>query len=290
MGVKSKNKQTFNLTLTAMKRISILMLASVAMLFASCQKDDETTDPMVTTIQEDDLATNYYDDVDSEADELTIDQPARAMASSAMDITTDVGRTVVTVVNADNSITKTITFTNWTNPHGNPNIVKNGIIIINVVGRPSEDTFVRTITFDDFTINGNLIEGTKVITKTGLYQFTVTCENGKITFTDGKTYTRNFTRTRTWVAGFDTPYYVWDDVFEVTGNSYGINRNGNAYTHTIMNPLRIERACRFIVSGTTEVLVNDKTITFDYGDGTCDNLATITYNGQTKEVKLRGGK
>ena len=273
-----------------MKKISILMLASVAMLFASCQKDDETTDPMVTTIQEDDLATNYYDDVDNEADEITIDQPARAMASSAMDITTDVGRTVVTVVNADNSITKTITFTNWTNPKGNPNIVKNGKIIIKVVGHPTGDIFVRTITFENFTINGNLIEGTKVLTKTAQYQFTAVCENGKVTFTDGKTYTRNFSRTRTWVAGFDTPYYVWDDVFEVTGNSYGINRNGNAYTHTIMNPLRIERACRFIVSGTTEVLVNDKTITFDYGDGTCDNLATITYNGKTKEVKLRGGK
>ncbi len=273
-----------------MRKFSVLMLASVVMLFASCQKDDESTDPMVTTMQEDDLATNYYDDVDNEADELTIDQPVRAMATSAMDITTDNGRTVVTVVNTDNSIKKTITFTNWTNPKGNPNIVKNGKIIINVVGTPLADVFVRTITFENFTINGNLIEGTKVITKTAQYQFSVTCENGKITFTDGKVYTRSFNRTRTWVDGFDTPYNVWDDVFEVTGSASGINRNGYAYTHTITNPLRIERACRFIVSGTIEVSVNEKTMTLDYGAGTCDNLATITINGQTKEVKLRGGK
>ena len=280
----------FNLTLTAMKRFSILMLASVAMLFASCQKDDETTDPMVTTIQEDDLASNYFDDVDNEADELTIDQPSRAMAYGAMDVTTDVGRSVVVVVNADNSITKTITFTSWTNPHGNQNIVKNGKIIITIVGRPSEATFVRTITFENFTINGAQIEGTRTITKTSTYQFTVTCENGKITFTDGTTFTHNINHTRTWVAGFDSPYNVWDDVFEVTGSASGVNRKGYTYTNTITNPLRLERACRFIVSGTIEMAVNDKLVTFDYGDGACDNYATITYNGQTKEVRLRGGR
>ncbi|SDC16281.1 hypothetical protein [Williamwhitmania taraxaci] len=273
-----------------MKRISILMFAAGAMLFASCQKDDETTDPMVTTIQEDDLATNYYDDVDNEADEVTMEAPTRSLASSEMDIVADNGRTVTTIVNADNSITKTITFTNWTNPKGNQNIVKNGKIIINVVGRPIEDVFMRTITFENFTINGNRIEGTKMITKTAANQFTATCDNGKITFTDGKTYTRTFTRTRTWVDGFDTPYNVWDDVFEVTGGATGINRNGYVYTHTIMNPLRVERACRFIVSGTVEMLVNEKTVILDYGSGTCDNLATITYNGKTTEIKLRGGK
>lgn len=266
------------------------MLASVAMLFASCQKDDTTTDPMVTTIQEDDLATNYYDDVDNEADEITNVEPGSNMAFNSMAIVTDNGRSVVTVTNNDGSITKTITFTNWTNPHGNQNMVKNGKIIINIVGTPLADVFTRTITFENFTINGNLIEGTKVITKTAPYEFTATCDNGKITFTDGKTITRNFTRTRTWVDGFDTPYNVWDDVFDITGSASGINRNGYTYTNTIINPLHVERACRFIVSGTIEMAVNDNLVTFDYGNGACDNLATITINGQTKEVKLRGGK
>jgi len=273
-----------------MRKFSLLMLASTAMLFASCQKDDTTTDPMVTTIQEDDLATNYYDDVDNETDELTIDQPARAMASGAMDITADNGRTVVTVVNADNSVTKTITFTSWTNPHGNQNIVKNGKIIINIVGTPSADVFMRTVTFENFTINGNLIEGTKMITKTAQYEFTATCENGKITFTDGKTITRNFSRIRTWVDGYATPLNIWDDVFEITGTATGVNKNGNAYTHTIVNPLRVERTCKYIVSGTVSIVVDEKTLTLDYGTGTCDNIATITYNGQTKEIKLRGGR
>lgn len=267
------------------------MLATAAMLFASCQKDDETTDPMVTTTQEDDLATNYYDDVDNEADEVTIVEPTRDNDySSRSGSPADNGRTVTTVVNADNSVTKTITFTSWANPKGNQNIVKNGKIIINVVGRPTENIFMRTITFENFTINGNLIEGTKVITKTAPYIFTATCENGKITFTDGKTYTRTFNRTRTWVDGTNTPYNVWDDVFEVTGGATGINRNGYVYTHTITNPLRVERACRFIVSGTVEMLVNEKTVMLDYGSGTCDNKATITYNGKTTEIKLRGGK
>lgn len=266
-----------------MMRFSILMLASVAMLFASCQKDEVTTDPMVTSIQEDDLATNYFDDVDSESDEVTMNEPTRAMAA-------DNGRVLAWVINADQSVTITVTYTNWTNPNGNPNTVKNGKISINMVGRPLQDIFVRTITFEGFTINGNLIEGTKVITKTGTYQFTATCQNGKITFTDGKTYTRSFTRTTTWADGFATPLNIWDDAFEITGSASGINRNGKAYTHNILNALRIERTCWFIVSGTIGISLDAKTITFDYGAGTCDNLATITYNGISTEVKLRGGK
>lgn len=273
-----------------MRKISFLMLASVAMLFASCEKDSESTDPLVTTIQEDDLATNYNDEVENEADELSVDQPARAMAANAMLGTSEIGRTVVKVVNNDGSITKTVTYTNWTNPNGNQNIVKNGKIVITIVGTPSADIYTRTITFENFTINGAKIEGTRVITKTAQYQFTATCDNGKITFADGKTYTRSYTRTRTWVDGYATPLNVWDDIFEITGTATGINRSGNAYTHTIVNPLRIERTCKYIVSGTITVVVNDKSLSLDYGAGTCDNLATITYNGKSTEIKLRGGK
>jgi len=273
-----------------MRKISLLMLASVAMLFASCQKENDSIDPLVTTIQEDDLATSYNDEVENEADELSIDQSSRALAANAMFVATDNGRTVVKVVNGDGSITKTVTYTNWTNPNGNQNIVKNGKIVITIVGTPSADIFTRTITFENFTINAAKIEGTRVITKTAQYQFTATCDNGKITFADGKTYTRSYTRTRTWVDGTATPLNIWDDIFEITGTATGINRNGNTYTHTIVNPLRIVRTCKYIVSGTITVVVNDKTLSLDYGTGTCDNLATITYNGKTTEIKLRGGK
>ena len=273
-----------------MRKISLLMVIATALLFASCEKDNESITPLITSIQEDDLATSYNDEVENEADELSVDQPTRTMDASAMFVATDNGRTVVRVVNNDGSITKTVTYTSWTNPNGNQNIVKNGKIVITIVGTPSADIYTCTITFENFTINGAKIEGTRVITKTAQYQFNATCDNGKITFADGKTYTRSYTRTRTWVDGTATPLNVWDDVFEITGTATGINRNGNAYTHTIVNPLRIERTCKYIVSGTITVVVNDKTLSLDYGAGTCDNLATITYNGKTTEIKLRGGK
>ena len=276
-----------NITTTAMKRLSILMFAATAMLFASCEKDNESTDSTATTIQEDDLASNYFDEVDNEADELTYQNTVRSIDEARVD---SGSRSVTVVTNNDGSKTKTVTYTSWINPHGNQSIIKNGKIIINIVGKPAETTFIRTITFENFTINGALIEGTKTITKTAQYQFTISCDNGKITFPDGKTYTRSYTRTRTWVAGYDTPFFVWDDIFTIEGSASGINRNGKEYTHTIVNPLQIKRNCRFIVSGTISIAVDAKTITLDYGTGTCDNIATITYNDKTTEIKLRGGQ
>jgi len=42
------------------------------------------------------------------------------------------------------------------------------------------------------------------------------------------------------------------------------------------------------VEGTKVLTVEDKVITIDYGSGTCDRLITITVNGQSKEIELKG--
>ena len=39
-----------------------------------------------------------------------------------------------------------------------------------------------------------------------------------------------------------------------------------------------------------DIVVGDKTATLDYGNGDCDNLATVTINGEIYDIKLRGGK
>jgi hypothetical protein len=47
-------------------------------------------------------------------------------------------------------------------------------------------------------------------------------------------------------------------------------------------------ACRkpFPVSGTVSIIKNDATSILDFGNGECDNLATITIDGITKEIRL----
>ena len=283
----------FNLNLTAMKRTSLIFAASLMLMatisLTSCQKDEET-DPIVSTMQQDDEATAYFDDVLAEVDDITMKSPdVKAIDYNAISVEGQGTRTWETSYDGNWRV-DSVTYANYVNPNSKFERVKNGIMIIRTLGRPIDAEFSREISFKNFTINGNLIEGEKEIEKTAEYAFTVTLQNGKITFTDGTTYTRAFTRTRTWVAGFDTPYVIWDDIHTIEGTATGVNRSGYTYTHQITNALMVKLSCRWIVEGTIELTVGDKTATFDYGNGECDNIATVTVNGKTYEVMLRGGK
>lgn len=273
-----------------MKRISIYLMAGILMTsfsFTSCEKDEETS-PLVELMETDDEVAAFYDDILAEVDEVTFND-----GTSKSGLTVSQGfsgsRTVVTEFSGD-TVIHTITFENFLNENSNSGRVKNGTIIIKVLGRPYLENFWRQVTFVNFTVNDNLIEGVKEIEKTGEYEFTITLTNGRVTFTDETTYTRNFTRTRTWISGYATPYFVWDDEFTVDGEAWGVNRKGNEYTHEITNPLLIKRECRWIVSGTVQFNVNAQTAVLDYGDGTCDRIATLILNGETYTINLRGGQ
>lgn len=273
-----------------MKRTNVIFAASLlvfATSFSACQKS-ETTDPLVDSSQDDDQITALYDNVQSEADEV-VSAPAKSSAESAdyAMLTSGSGtRTVVKSFSGD-TIVRTITFANFINGNSLNGHIKNGVIVVKVLGGPLMDQFLKIVTMQNFTIDGNKIEGKSVTTKTGEHQYTEVLTGGKITLTDGTTYTREFTHTRTWTAGFDTPLNIWDDIFTIEGNASGVNRKGYSYTHTITNPLVIENACRWIVEGTITLTTNGKTATLDYGMGDCDNIATITINGKTTEIKIR---
>ncbi|HNQ60894.1 MAG TPA: hypothetical protein PKJ62_00745 [Bacteroidia bacterium] len=99
-------------------------------------------------------------------------------------------------------------------------------------------------------------------------------------------------RTREWLAGestMGTGGYV-DDVYSITGTSSGTTFEGKSYTANITKALvfKLDPACRHIVEGIFELTPSGlPTRTLDYGNGTCDNDATITVNGATFNIKLR---
>lgn len=280
-----------NLKFTAMKRTSLFFAASLMIMatisFTSCQKDEET-DPIVTIAEQDDDANAYFDDVLTEVDDLTMVSNSKDFTEASNTLGQGT-RTRKTTWISNTERIDSITYQNYVNGNSRFERVKNGLIIIHVWGNPLQNEFVREISFKDFTINGNAIEGTKRIEKTAQYSFTVTIQNGKVTFTDGTTYTRNCERIRTWADGFATPYNIWDDVYTIEGTATGVNRKGYTYTHQITNALMIKLNCRWIVQGTIDMTVDSKTATLDYGNGECDNIATVTANGKTWEIRLRGG-
>lgn len=284
-----------NLNFKIMKRTNLLLAASLvvfAIIFTSCKKDETTptttTDSMVESTQDDDQVTSLYDDVLNESDEVALSGGGALKAPAEFEMLSGSGsRTVETTFDGDWTV-KTVTFVDFINGNSGNGRVKNGKIIIRILGGPLKAQFERIITFDNFTIDSIKIEGEKHVTKIADYQYSVVLTGGKVTFTDGTTYTRELTRTRTWAEGYNTPANIWDDIFTITGSATGVNRKGYTYTHTITNALVIKNACHWIVEGTIEMVANGKTAILDYGDGTCDNLATVTVNGKTTEIKLRG--
>lgn len=175
-----------------------------------------------------------------------------------------------------------------------------GKMMVTFTDRIRKEGASRSITFEDFVVNGNKVTGTKTITNNGidaneLFSYTVTLRNGSVTTEAGKVIKHEFTRTRTWVEGMDTNFKddgregILDDVWEVTGAMEGVNRNGVAYKATVTTPLRRQANCKWLTKGVLEITSDkhpDVTVSIDYGDGTCDNKAVATAGERTKEIEL----
>lgn len=55
----------------------------------------------------------------------------------------------------------------------------------------------------------------------------------------------------------------------------------------IVSPLRIQLSCRWIVSGTVEIRPESLPLRIlDFGNGECDNIATVLVNGVTYTIFL----
>lgn len=168
---------------------------------------------------------------------------------------------------------------------------KSGQIIVEMTDELRTAGAIRTITLQDFYVNGTHLEGTRVVTNiTGEGavepQFTVV-SNGTATFTDGNTAQMSMNHVRTMIAGYDTDE-LNDDVFSVTGSQSGTGRRGRSFTGQIIQPLIRSLDCRWITQGVIEMTSSGRTHTLDFGNGTCDDQAELTLaNGTTKTITLR---
>lgn len=271
-------------------------------LFIGCSTN-ESTDAGANskTITTDDVVANSeidatVDDISIIAeDQYSVQQSATARTSTPVKSILPLCATITTVLTND-TYTKTIDFgvDGCTLPNGN--MVK-GKIIISFSKNFLTPSKTISYTLVGFYHNGKLIEGNKTITRelkstdllATVHPVTTHSVDVKITFPDGKVYSRTGTRVREMIEGFDTIGNWEDNVFLVWGYNITTFPNGSKYTFTITTPLRIAMSCKmpFPVKGVIEVVKNDAKATLDYGNGDCDKLANITINGVTKEIVLR---
>lgn len=168
---------------------------------------------------------------------------------------------------------------------------RRGQIIVTFTGPYHQTGTVITHGFNDYYVNDNHVEGSKVMTNLGPnadgYPEYETVVDGTVTLNINQgIISWQANRLRTWIEGYDTN--VWfDNVFLITGSGSHSHSNGGGFTRTILEPLRKESTCHHLVSGIVETVPQNRpTRILDYGGGNCDNIATLTIGDNTFIIRL----
>lgn len=186
---------------------------------------------------------------------------------------------------------KTLTIDFGTGCNGTDGHIRRGKIIAVYTGRMRNAGSKATITFDGFYFDSLKVEGTIVAenkSNANGFVFTVTVTNGAVTDAAGNYIQVNRTHTWTQTGGNGTAMPA-DDVYSITGNSNGTASNGSIniqWATEITTPVVRKFTCRWRVSGQVTITHSAKTAVLDYGNGDCDNAATLTINGKVKNITL----
>ncbi|TAD92230.1 MAG: hypothetical protein EAY75_03070 [Bacteroidetes bacterium] len=150
-----------------------------------------------------------------------------------------------------------------------------------------------TTTFDGFYVNDTKVQGRHTIKNNSTASnriFTRAVIEGMLSRPNGNYIKWSGTHTNTQVEGMGTPLFPRDDVFSITGGARGQNKRGDTTTtwsRTIIEPLTKAFTCRWFSKGTVNITRNQIAAILNFGNGTCDNDATITINRRTVPIKLR---
>ncbi len=164
---------------------------------------------------------------------------------------------------------------------------RRGKILINYSGNYGAVGTVVTATTDEYFVNENKVLGERTATRSDDYVFDIQSDL-TIELAAGGTLTWSSTRQRTQTEGTSTPFNLLDNVYTVTGNASGETAQGKDYNIEVTSALTFQLGCRYIKEGVLEITsshLDDEAI-IDYGDGTCDNKATLSYGNKTKEITL----
>lgn len=311
----------FNLNLFFMKSISLksktatLIVAAALFSITSCKKDNSANNPVndpdpVATIdaaQSDADASGQFEDVfnvtmgvqEGDAGEdiglgtgaNIIYKPADANGTLSPE-GADRCFTVTVIPKIKHQFPKTVTLDFGTGCLGKDGKLRKGKIVtiftgpMRIPGSKTSTTFVG-YSVDSFAIAGTMtVENTSRSNKQAWQTEVI---GGRVTNTQSG-FWRKYAgvKEREQIEGNGTPLYLQDDVFKITGHAVGSNSNGNMWAANIISPIIRKYSCNWRSKGTVQINRKSNTAiaTLDYGDGSCDNKATIMINGVTHEITL----
>ena len=177
---------------------------------------------------------------------------------------------------------------------------RSGKIIAEYSGKLTEPGSSAATTFDGFKFDSISVQGTHKITNStaagsNQRQFTIDVTDAKLSKPNGNYSLWTSHRVITQVEGNGTPLYPLDDIFKVTGSAHGQVKHGDliyGWQSEITDPLIKKFSCHWISQGVIKVrretlATNSQWVaTLDYGQGSCDFIATLTINGVNHQILL----
>lgn len=253
------------------------------LFFAACKKSTTSAAEDVGYSQDQAQLEKTSDDVQTMSDEA-YQSTTGNLADYRTQATTLGGCATITKDTVNGIITINFGTTDCLCRDGN---YRRGEVIVHYTGRYMDAGSVHSITFNNYFVNDNQVTGSKTVTNMGTNSqgqtyFDISVNDSIILANNSGTISRTGTRVRT-ITSSSAPIQ-----YSITGSGTLTRANGAVISHTITSPLIITQGCAWIEQGVVDfTLANNKTAILNYGNGTCDAEATVTYNGHTYNVTLR---
>ncbi|MEO8110081.1 MAG: hypothetical protein ABI594_08620 [Ginsengibacter sp.] len=168
-------------------------------------------------------------------------------------------------------------------------ITRSGKIMVTLSDSLRKSGSIAVMTFNNYFVSGFKKEGKVTWTNTsqgGTKSWERECEDGKITAPGGRYWLHTGTQNVVQTQGSATPFNLLDDVFSITGSHTVTNSEGKSRTSTITEALEKKVICDNIDMGKIRIEGPNHYAVLDYGDGSCDKVATISINGNTPRTIL----
>ena len=259
------------------RTMCFMVFAAAALTFFSCSDDDGATeieqDQKVTqaelkTILEVDELSGVADDVVTELFEADKSGKAAKLNNECYEATyTETG---FTVTFADCSV------------ESGENLDGSLSVVYGVEG----SDYAFTVTYDNLMVDGIKIDGTRSFAISGNEEESsvsfIIASNMIITMTDGAVISEEGNKTIAIVFGEE----FGDGALTIDGK-WVVKADGNTYSVDVSKLLEAQFGCDYIGKGLMLLNKNGLEVSVDFGDGGCDDSASVIYpDGTTEDFTL----
>lgn len=271
-----------------MKNTITAYALALSLFIVGCDKgerDDSRYYPMNFT----DLVANYG--LDNIADDVSfmVQAESEAVTTAGTGLPNFMGDCAqITTTVSGNTWTRTIDFGTFGCTLANANTVR-GKIILTFTDDFSAAVRAIQYRFENFYHNNRLVQGASNLGKTtvnGHPMATLTL-NWTVTTANGIVFRRVGQRLREFTSGYETLDWS-DNQFAITGSWITAFPNGIVHISTINAPLVAQGDCTHITRGSMKFMRDNSSGSglLDYGNGSCDNQATLYINGNPSAIGL----